>query len=590
MRPANARAELRRTGVRRAPLHAAMRSPRTAVLLAALSTAIAAAAVLAVWRQRAREERERATMSPPVTIVLGDSPGGQQGLPQDKAQNIEIIDQDLTPQLQSADTVGGSAIGAGAGHYGIAPRALGAARQYVPRGDADAAPAASVFCDVASAPLSTLGADVDTASYTIARGCLARALLPPRKQVRVEEFVNAFRYGDPEPALGEAFAIAAEVGPCPWRPEHRLARLTVQTRAIDAARVPPCNLVFLIDVSGSMSPPERLPLLVRAMDLLVDQLRPQDEVAIVTYANGVDVPLESAKGGEKGRIHAALAALASGGSTNGSGGLQRAYELARAHFVAGCNRVLLCTDGDFNVGISDRGQLIAFVDEHKRSGVFLTVLGVGDRIRDDLLEALADHGNGGYHYLDRLAEARRVLVEQFGASMLTVAKDVKLQVEFDPHCVARYRLLGYEDRMLAARDFRDDKKDGGELGAGHAVTALYELVPATAGNTGDALLTVRVRYQPPQGSTGREVSRVLPAAAVSTELPPRARLAATAAAFALLLRGDALLGAFGWPQLVELANALDARDPAQRELQRLVLAARDRESPLPAPANAIGTK
>ncbi|MBL8727705.1 MAG: von Willebrand factor type A domain-containing protein [Planctomycetes bacterium] len=420
--------------------------------------------------------------------------------------------------------------------------------------------------------LSTFAADVDTASFTNVRRMLRDGALPPPDAVRIEEFVNAQRYGAAAPGPREAFTVAAEVGRCAWNADHELVRLSIRTRPIEADKVPPCNLVFLVDVSGSMDTPQKLPLLQQALGLLIDQLRPQDHVAIVTYAAGVEVPLASARGDERERIREAVQALRGCGSTNGQGGIQRAYEIARAHRTAGVNRVLLATDGDFNVGIRSPDELEAFIAAQKQDDIFLTVLGLGSgNLKDDRLERLADKGNGVYVYLDDLAAARRVLVEQFGASMMTVAKDVKLQVEFDPRQVQSYRLLGYDNRALAAQDFRDDQKDGGELGAGHCVTALYEIVRrADAPRTADAtLLTLRIRYKPPEGDTSREFAhRVAAPAAVPEQPSDDFQVAATAAALALQLRGSKDCGNLCFDLVAAMAGRLPP--PGSDDLRSMV--------------------
>ena len=487
----------------------------------------------------------------------------------------------------------------GGGVYGS--RTGGRARE---SGESYSSVAASGFMDVAVAPHSSFAADVDTASWANVRRILGGGALPPENAVRLEEFVNAFRYGAPDPTGQDAFGVQAEVAPCPWQPEHYLARLCVKTREIEASRVPPCNLVFLIDVSGSMRARNKLSLLVRGMRLLVDQLRPQDSVSIVTYAAGVKVALEGATGADKDQIKEVLGNLRASGSTDGEGGIRRAYQLARQHRVQGVNRVLLATDGDFNVGISKVADLHKFIDEQKQDNVFLTVLGFGDgNLRDDRLETLANRGNGVYAYIDRLAEARRVLVEQFGASMMTVAKDVKLQVEFDPRVVAGYRLLGYENRKLTSAEFRDDKKDGGELGAGHAVTALYQIVPrgqrlpgaddegaefvdAGQRETGVAakvakgpLLELRIRYKPPQGDKSREITYPIDLPAQQGPVSRDSRLAAAAAVFAMLLRGEEMADDLSWEQLGKMVAQLDEKnngvhDRDVAELRRLVGLAR----------------
>jgi Ca-activated chloride channel family protein len=421
------------------------------------------------------------------------------------------------------------------------------------------------FTTTAASALSTFAADVDTAAYSNLRRFLAEGHLPPAEAIRVEEIVNAQGYRDPAPEGGEPFAITTELGRCPWQREHLLLRIGLRTRPIETAKVPPCNLVFLIDVSGSMNHPAKLPLVIRSMALLVGQLRPQDRIAIVTYASGVHEPLPAATGADQARILEVLTNLRAGGSTNGEGGIQRAYELARQHRVAeGCNRVLLATDCDFNVGISDADELEKFIAARKDDGVFLTVLGVGTgNLKDDRLERLADKGNGVYAYLDSLTEARRVLVEQFGASMMTVAKDVKLQLEFDPVQVAGWRQIGYENRQLTAQEFRDDQKDAGELGAGHAMTALYELTPAGGPKGPSPIATLRVRYKPPLANEARELSRQV-ASAVVERSSRDFRVATVAAALGMLLRNSPYAGTLGWDDLAAMAAepGLDAPDLA----------------------------
>ncbi|MBK8098771.1 MAG: VWA domain-containing protein [Planctomycetes bacterium] len=447
-----------------------------------------------------------------------------------------------------------------------------------------AATTPNTFTAVTALPLSTFAADVDTASFANVRRLLREGSLPPVAAVRVEEFVNAQDYRLPVPAANEPFAIVTELSACPWQPAHRLLRIAMRTRPIDAARVPPCNLVFLIDTSGSMRSADKLPLVQRALALLVEQLRPQDRVAIVTYAGKPSLALPSTPGSERERILEVLAGLESSGGTNGAGGIKSAYEIAVANLIReGTNRVLLCTDGDFNVGISSPEELAAFITTQRDQGVFLTTLGVGrGNLKDDRLERLANEGNGVYAYLDDLQEARRVMVEQFGASLATVAKDVKLQVEFDPAQVAGYRQIGYENRQLTAAEFRDDKKDAGELGAGHAMTVLYEIVPrgvpvpgldegavpVPAVADGAPLATLRIRHKPPLGDTAKEQS--LSIAAEVTVAPSRdQRLAIATAAFGQLLAGSAHLGRFDWTEMDGLIDeGLEAAT-----LQQMVAAA-----------------
>ena len=379
------------------------------------------------------------------------------------------------------------------------------------------------FKTAIDAPLSTFSIDVDRASYANARRFLTGGMLPPEDAVRVEEFVNAFDYGLPGPGDGQhPFAVSAEITDAPWAPTHKLVRIGIQGRRIETEQLPPANLVFLLDVSGSMSAPDKLPLVQRAMRLLVREMRPQDHVAIVVYAGASGVVLPPTSGRDKDQILAALDRLQAGGSTAGAEGLRLAYRTAREHFDAGAtNRVILATDGDFNVGVSSDAEMQRLVEQERQSGVMLSVLGFGTgNLQDSKMETLADHGNGNYAYIDGIREAERVFVREFGGTLFAIAKDVKLQVEFNPARVAGYRLIGYENRTLANEDFRDDAKDAGELGAGHTVTALYEIVPLgvevpTAGVDGlkyqtspglteqaasGEWLTVSLRYKPAVGA------------------------------------------------------------------------------------------
>ena len=429
----------------------------------------------------------------------------------------------------------------------------------------------NAFRRVADEPLSTFSIDVDTASYANVRRFLNEGRLPPRDAVRVEELINYFRFEYPQPKGNTPFSITTELVESPWNPRHRLALIGVQGRdTFDADRTPR-NLVFLIDVSGSMTPPDKLPLVRDGMRMLVDTLQPRDRVAIVTYAGQSGVALPSTTGDRKTEIHAAIAALQSGGSTNGASGIRLAYELARQQFVrGGVNRVILATDGDFNVGITSHDELLRLIEEERKSGVFLSVLGVGTgNIKDDTMELLADTGNGNYAYLDSLQEARKVLVHEAASTLVTIAKDVKIQIEFNPQTVAAYRLIGYENRLLKNEEFNDDRKDAGEIGAGHSVTALYEIVPAGAdaadasvdplkyqprqgaarvqatGPYADELMTVKLRYKAPDGDTSSLVSAV-----VRTKLQPMTSnigFAAAVAEFGMMLRGSSYLdgAAFG---------------------------------------------
>ena len=416
----------------------------------------------------------------------------------------------------------------------------------------------SGFVSVASTPLSTFSIDVDTASYSNVRRFLGDGLLPLADAVRIEELINYFDYDYPHPAAGEPFSIVTEMGDCPWAPTHQLVHIGLQSKPVETADLPPNNLVFLLDVSGSMSDANKLPLLKKAFALLVEQLRPQDQVSIVVYAGAAGMVLPPTSGLQKAAILDTLSRLEAGGSTAGGEGIRLAYSLAREQFIeAGNNRVILATDGDFNLGVSSEGALVELIERERESGVYLTVLGFGTgNLQDAKMEQLADHGNGNYAYIDGLLEARRVFVEQMGATLLTVAKDVKLQVEFNPLQVKGYRLLGYENRRLRDEEFNDDTRDAGDLGAGHSVTALYEVVPAgsdepvpgvdplryqeTAPRADVAaaeVLTVKLRYKRPDESESRLLARTLAMPEADAPDPSGAfRFAAAVAEFGLLLR------------------------------------------------------
>ncbi len=406
-------------------------------------------------------------------------------------------------------------------------------------------------------PLSTFSIDVDTASASNVRRFIEQGQTPPADAVRIEELLNYFSYSYPEPDGKRPFSVSTEVFDCPWRPGHRLVRVGLQGRRLRLEQLPPRNLVFLIDVSGSMFEENKLPLVKRGLIRLCESLRPQDQVALVVYAGNSGLVLDSTPGSEKARIQEALSRLEAGGSTHGSAGIQQAYEVARKSFLKGAdNRVLLCTDGDFNVGTSDEGSLVRLIEEERKSGVFLTCLGFGmGNLKDATLEQLADKGNGNYAYIDSLKEMEKVFGAG-GASLVTIAKDVKLQVEFNPARVQTYRLIGYENRLLAAEDFNDDAKDAGEMNAGHSVTALYEVAPPGAdaevpavdplkyqsGERGllkgsQDLLTVKVRYKKPDGFFSRKLEFPVPDASrpyASASLD--SQWAASVAAFGMVIR------------------------------------------------------
>ena len=437
-------------------------------------------------------------------------------------------------------------------------------------------------------PLSTFSVDVDTASYAFARASLNQGVLPPPDAVRIEELVNYFSYGYEPPASRERpFAVHAALMPAPWNGDARLLRIGLQGYRLERAAAPPANLVFLIDSSGSMDEPDKLPLLIASFKLLLDTLAPDDVVAVVTYAGAAGTVLEPTRAAERGRILAALESLRAGGSTAGGEGLRQAYLLAERHFVeGGVNRVILATDGDFNVGIADPDELEGFVARKRESGVYLSVLGFGmGNYNDALMQRLAQHGNGVAAYVDGLPEARKALVEEATSMLFPIAGDVKVQVEFNPAAVAEYRLIGYETRLLAREDFANDGVDAGEIGAGHTVTALYEVTPAgsgvrrvaplryrrqaeeapaDAGAFAGEIAFVKVRYKLPGSETGVEIARPVTVADAfeSVEAAPGdLRFAAAVAGFGQLLRGGRYTGAFGYDDVVALAQGARGDDP-----------------------------
>jgi len=450
------------------------------------------------------------------------------------------------------------------------------------------------FADVTAHPLSTFAIDVDAASYSNVRRFLRDGTLPPRDAVRVEELVNYFDYDYPDPTGADPFSITTEISAAPWNPAHRLVHVGIQGRRMNTRDLPASNLVFLIDVSGSMDYPNKLPLVKQAFRLLVDQLRPQDRVGIVVYAGAAGVVLEPTPGDQKETILEAIQSLRPGGSTAGAQGIRRAYQLARQAFIpGGNNRVVLATDGDFNVGVSSDAELVRLIEQERQSGVFLTVLGFGTgNYQDAKMEQLADAGNGNFAYIDQLQEARKVLVREMGGTLFTIAKDVKVQVEFNPARVKAYRLIGYENRLLAAEDFADDARDGGELGAGHSVTALYEIIPADSdepvrgtgplryqttqprtGAGGNELMTVALRYKDPDGDVSRLVQHpVLDRGVALARTSDDFRFAAAVAEWGLLLRDSRFKANATWPAVAELARGAlgDDRGGYRAEFVRLV--------------------
>ncbi len=446
------------------------------------------------------------------------------------------------------------------------------------------------FLDAKDNPLSTFSIDVDTASYSNVRRFINEGSLPPKDAVRVEEMINYFTYDYAEPSDGRPFAVHLDVASCPWETSHRLVRIGLKGKEIATDKRGPSNLVFLLDVSGSMMPLERLPLVKQAMRLLVEKLTENDRVAIVVYAGASGLALPSTTGDHKEQILEALENLQAGGSTNGAEGIQLAYKIAADNFIkGGVNRVILATDGDFNVGVTNQGDLIRLIEDKAKSGVFLSVLGVGtDNLKDSTMQKLADKGNGNYAYLDSLDEARKVLVQQMNGTLVTIAKDVKIQVEFNPARVASYRLIGYEKRMLRKEDFNNDKVDAGEIGAGHTVTALYEVVPVGAASnpaasvppvdplkysanesstssgskSPDEMLTVKLRYKKPDENKSELIERaVTDTNATFESAPVDLKFAAAVAEFGMILRDSEYKGNGTLNAVIEWADQAKGKDP-----------------------------
>ena len=443
-------------------------------------------------------------------------------------------------------------------------------------------------------PLSTFSIDVDTASYSNIRRFLTMAQAPPKDAVRIEELINYFSYEYPEPRDGKPFSITTALADAPWNPGHRLALVGLQARKIDSSQLPARNLVFLIDVSGSMMTASKLPLVKGALAMLARNLTAKDRVAMVVYAGAAGLVLPSTSGSDTTTIVEALNRLEAGGSTNGAQGIQLAYKVAQDHFVkGGVNRVLLATDGDFNVGVTNQGDLTRLIEEKRETGISLSVLGFGmGNLKDSTMEKLADKGNGNYFYIDSMSEAQKVLVEQAGGTLVTVAKDVKLQVEFNPRTVAAYRLIGYENRLLQDQDFNNDKKDAGDMGAGHSVTALYELVPAggtidipgidplkyqqpvamSASARLDETMTVKVRYKQPEASESTLMSVSVP---TRTGMTPELGFASAVTEFGMLLRDSEFKGKSSFADVRLLATKFKGADAHghRAEFIRLVDAA-----------------
>ncbi|MDQ3061375.1 MAG: VWA domain-containing protein [Acidobacteriota bacterium] len=429
------------------------------------------------------------------------------------------------------------------------------------------------FLETSRAPLSTFSIDVDTASYANVRRHLNEGQMPPKDAVRIEELINYFEYDYPQPVGNVPFSVNTEVATAPWNAKHKIVSIGLQGKKVALEDAPPSNLVFLVDVSGSMNTPDRLPLVKQGLKFLAQQLSAKDRVAIVVYAGKSGLVLPSTN--DRREILDALDSLESGGSTNGGQGIQLAYKVALDNFIqGGNNRVVLATDGDFNVGLTSDNELVQLVENKRRSGIFLSVLGFGTgNTNDSMMEKLADKGNGNYAYIDSQSEARKALGEQVAGTLYTIAKDVKIQVEFNPSKIAGYRLIGYENRLLANRDFNDDKKDAGEIGAGHSVTALYEIVPAgqavendgielkyskvepSESNFNDELLTVKLRYKEPNETQSKLLTQGLLDRGNSIEnATDNLRFASAVAEFGMLLRDSRYKGSANFNNVSSLAG------------------------------------
>ena len=437
----------------------------------------------------------------------------------------------------------------------------------------------NMFLDARKTPLSTFSIDVDNASYSNVRRFLNQGQKPPADAVRIEEMINYFSYNYPQPDNEAPFSVITELSECPWNKENQLLHIGLQGKQISTDNLPPSNLVFLIDVSGSMMSQDKLPLVKAGFKLLVDQLRPQDKVAIVVYAGAAGLVLPATRGSDKPKLIEAIESLEAGGSTAGGEGIKLAYKVARENFAKeGNNRVILASDGDFNVGVSSDSQLQRLIEKERESGVFLTVLGFGTgNLKDSRMEQLANKGNGNYAYIDNILEAKKTFVNEFGGTMFTIAKDVKLQLEFNPAKVKSYRLIGYENRALADQEFNDDKKDAGDMGAGHTVTALYEIVPAssksgnpagstdplkyqktelaTQENNTNEILTLKLRYKEPDGAKSKLLTKTITDKAVrANQTSDDFRFSAAVAACGMLLRDSEFKGTASYPMVLELAE------------------------------------
>ncbi len=527
--------------------------------------------------QKRQQERE---------VLLAESMVAKEASQRTRPGSAPLMDLNAKNELYQAKSYGAVA-GSGGQMIGFHPDHAHNTESYKPIND-------NAFKSVSNDPLSTFSIDVDTASYANMRRFLASGQLPPPDAVRIEEMLNYFKYNYPNPDKGQPFSVSTEAMRAPWNNKHALVRIGLKGYETPMAERKAANLVFLIDVSGSMNSPEKLPLVQLSLKMLTEQLRPQDRVAIVTYAGNSGLVLPSTSGANKSQIIAAIDGLQSGGSTNGASGIELAYQVAQANFIGGgVNRVILATDGDFNVGVTSEGDLQRTIEKKAKSGVFLSVLGFGTgNYKDSMMQTLANKGNGNHAYIDTIREARKVLVQQAGGTLNAIAKDVKIQVEFNPQYVSSYRLIGYEKRMLNKEDFNDDSKDAGEIGEGHTVTALYEVVPtgvkmetpsvdvlkyqkatptAPTGKANDEIMTVKVRYKQPEGDKSKLIET--PVKNDFREIEKASgdmKFAAGVAAFGMILRESEHRGSITLQDVLSLTAPQRRDDEYRSEFVELV--------------------
>lgn len=439
------------------------------------------------------------------------------------------------------------------------------------------------FKDARQNPLSTFSIDVDNASYSNIRRFITGNRMPPKDAVRIEEMINYFTYDYPQPKDNYPFSINTEVSTCPWNKEHQLIHIGLQGKSLNYDDLKPCNLVFLVDSSGSMSSANKLPLLKQSLKLLVDELDDRDKISIAAYAGSAGLVLSPTPASRKDRIIDALDRLHAGGTTAGGAGIQLAYKTAEENLMAdGNNRVILCTDGDFNVGVSSSGDLVRVIEEKRKKDIYLTICGFGmGNYKDNRMELISNAGNGNYFYIDNIHEAKKVFVKEMRANLFTIAKDVKIQVEFNPTKVKAYRLVGYENRVMANEDFNDDKKDAGELGAGHTVTALYEIIPAgsaeevkktdelkyqetrvkTTASGSEEMMTVKLRYKPPKEEKSKLIEHPVIDGDISLErASDNFRFSAAVAGFGMLLRDSKFKGDMTYEAIIDLAKNSKGKD------------------------------